>query len=151
MARARSADRLREFNDGLALSASRATRQPNAQLLRRRLRYAHQHADKALRHRFGRECFFDEVSDAILNAQPRTQTRRPAWLGIFEFCDRIERLLHRAIVTARSRFLAKAYESGAEQRLQLDVFFFGHLLADLHKRILQPLARRFAVKFGELA
>src|SRR6516164_113237 len=113
MARARSADGLRKVNDRFALGASRAAREPNAQLLSGRLRNAHQHADKALGHGLGCERFFDELADAVLNTQPRAQTRRPAWFRILEFGDRIERLLHRAVVPTRGGFLAQADERSA--------------------------------------
>src|ERR1700756_1684382 len=151
MARTRRADGLRELNDSFALSASRATRQPNAQLLRRRLRYPHQHAHEAFRHLLGRQRFLDEVSYAILDTQPRPQTGCPARFGIFKFGERVERLLHRSVVAARRGFLAQTDERSAEQRLQLDVFLFSHLLADLHEGILQPPARPLAIEFGELA
>src|SRR5579862_505717 len=150
MARARSAYRFRQVNDSFALSASRAARESNAQLLSRGLRNAHQYADEALGHRFRGKRFLDEVRYAILNTQSRSQACCPAWLGIFEFRDGIESLLHRTVVAARGGFLAETDERSAEQRLQLDVSLLRHLLANLNQSILQPLARCFAVKLGEL-
>ena len=116
----------------------------------RALRHAHQHADQSVRHGFGDHRLFDEFRNAIIHADARAQSLHPAGALAFQVRERIESLLHGAIVTARGGFLAEADKGGAEKCLQLSVLFRGDCCADFGERVLQTLAGGLAVEFGEL-
>ena len=148
---ARSAHGFGEMDDAFAFGAARGSRQAHGKMFGRALRHAHQHADQTIRHGFGDHGLFDEFGNAIIHADARTQSLHPAGARAFQVGERIEGLLHGAIVTARGGFLAEADERGAEKRLQLGVFFRSHGQADLGDGVLQTLAGGFAVELGELS
>jgi hypothetical protein len=112
------------------------------------MRDAHQHADETFGHRIASEGFFDEFGDAVLHTDARPEALYPSGANLFEIGQRVERLLHRMVVTTRCGLLAQTYEGGAQERLKFGVFFGGHLLADLFQRLLQTLVCGFAIQLG---
>ena len=99
-----------EGYDTFAFRAATGARQADSQMFGSSLRNAHKHADQAFGHLLGGQRFFYELRNTIVDSDARAQALDPTGTRFFQIGERIERLLHGAIVAAGGRFLTEAHE-----------------------------------------